>query len=336
MIAVLVSPLMCQFVKMSPAIKTKLQFLFSSPLLNLPLPGNAPLEFSTARAGYSAPSRVYTPPSDNVSKEDLKRPRWVSLNAALGISINPPAVLLSGMTGFVCSLLLSDLLHLDTICDPVFKQITCAWNWKCVAISKTALRLLLLIDLYVQPTTAGNQSWYFIKFDFLNLTCLTHWLLKKKKRKKKRKKSLINSLIGWIACFFCLWNDFVFCVLLWQCCTVSVHWVLWWQCCTVSVHWVSWWQCSTVSVRWVSSWLRAASGCEICGVTMATTTDDTSWCIPGTPGQSVWCSASAGKFPAADKVWTCCLPFPQSFGACRLSVVFLYYIAEVFYKLPIY
>lgn len=160
-----------------------MQFLFSSPLLNLPLPGNAPLEFSTARAGYSAPSRVYTPPSNNGSKEDLKRPRWVSLNAALGISVNPRGILLSGMTGFVCSLLLSDLLHPDTICDPVYKQlISCAWNWKCVAISKTALKLLLLVDLYVQPTTAGNQSLYFIKFDFLNLTYLTHWLLKKKKK----------------------------------------------------------------------------------------------------------------------------------------------------------
>ena len=27
-------------------------------------------------------------------------------------------------------------------------------------------------------------------------------------------------------------------MLLWHCCTVSVHWVLRWQCCTVSVHWV--------------------------------------------------------------------------------------------------
>ncbi|XP_076472128.1 sterol regulatory element-binding protein cleavage-activating protein-like [Babylonia areolata] len=50
--------------------------LTCSPLLNLPLPGNAPLEYRTARAGYSVPSRVYRPPSRNGSKEDLKQPRW--------------------------------------------------------------------------------------------------------------------------------------------------------------------------------------------------------------------------------------------------------------------
>ncbi|KAL8598351.1 hypothetical protein ACOMHN_047672 [Nucella lapillus] len=50
--------------------------LTCSPLLNLPLPGNAPLEYRTARLGYSVPSRVYTPPTSNASKGDLKRPRW--------------------------------------------------------------------------------------------------------------------------------------------------------------------------------------------------------------------------------------------------------------------
>ncbi|XP_070211949.1 sterol regulatory element-binding protein cleavage-activating protein-like isoform X2 [Littorina saxatilis] len=50
--------------------------LTCSPLLNLPLPGNAPLEFSTSKLGYSVPSRVFTPPSDNKSKDDLKYPRW--------------------------------------------------------------------------------------------------------------------------------------------------------------------------------------------------------------------------------------------------------------------
>ncbi|XP_025093802.1 sterol regulatory element-binding protein cleavage-activating protein-like isoform X2 [Pomacea canaliculata] len=46
------------------------------PLINLPLPGNAPQEFKSQLSSYSVPSRVYTAAKENESDEDLKRPRW--------------------------------------------------------------------------------------------------------------------------------------------------------------------------------------------------------------------------------------------------------------------
>ncbi|KAK7488750.1 hypothetical protein BaRGS_00020047 [Batillaria attramentaria] len=48
----------------------------SYPLVNLPLPGNAPLEYNTPLHGYSVPSRVYSTPTENSSADEQKRPRW--------------------------------------------------------------------------------------------------------------------------------------------------------------------------------------------------------------------------------------------------------------------
>jgi hypothetical protein len=49
---------------------------YSYPLLNVPLPGNAPLEYNTYKGNYSMPSRAYNSPADETS-DDLIRPRWV-------------------------------------------------------------------------------------------------------------------------------------------------------------------------------------------------------------------------------------------------------------------
>lgn len=53
-------------------------FVHSYPLMNLPLPTNAPLQFVMPIENYSIPP-ILAPSGDGEGSESEKRPRWVSV-----------------------------------------------------------------------------------------------------------------------------------------------------------------------------------------------------------------------------------------------------------------
>ncbi len=52
---------------------------FSYPLLNLPLPHNAPLEHTVPMQEYEIPQPLPTADAETEVQDDPKRPRWVTL-----------------------------------------------------------------------------------------------------------------------------------------------------------------------------------------------------------------------------------------------------------------
>jgi len=52
---------------------------YSYPLINMPLPGNAPLQFVTPVDGYKVPPSLSLTELRETTEGDMKLPRWVSL-----------------------------------------------------------------------------------------------------------------------------------------------------------------------------------------------------------------------------------------------------------------
>ena len=56
--------------------------MLSYPLINMPLPGNAPLQFVTPVDGYKVPPSLSLTDVQEAADADVKIPRWVSLCAS--------------------------------------------------------------------------------------------------------------------------------------------------------------------------------------------------------------------------------------------------------------
>ena len=61
----------------------------SYPLMNMPLPGNAPLQFVTAVDGYKVPPSLSLTDVQESTDGHVKIPRWVSLSSVLLTNVPP-------------------------------------------------------------------------------------------------------------------------------------------------------------------------------------------------------------------------------------------------------